>query len=443
MSSKKSDETKKKEDEDMTVKEFNDEILKSSLPDYDFASSRRFENDGTLSTRYLTGVKRSARKEETKIVPKSKQLFSLTFDKVIRSPTAARTLIYNGMPFLLSGENVPGRKLGKKNFLAGIQALRSKPVGNKALRDKSSELKNKLRTARVRTLVKDALRYASVVWSRLIPEDVYKQLRWWQRANHFPGRHILGHKDKIATLFSKVRSSLPSKASDTLDFMPESYVLRGSLQADTKLSAVLKKSGDDTVWIRKPCCSSMGRGIRVFRAGDASTELNDVDEKDSSTWCVVQKYVSNPYLVKGKKADMRVYVLVASFDPLVVYLYQDGIVKFCTSNFDLSSERLKIREVHLANQAINKFSPDFVLNQDIDSGSRWTHVGYWSEMERTHGKDRVVVAKRKLEKLVAKTFATAVRSFKDDEMLSNAHSQSIYFFHTGTARDVGDETSGV
>jgi hypothetical protein len=123
---------------------------------------------------------------------------------------------------------------------------------------------------------------------------------------------------------------------------------------------------------------------------------------------VVQKYVSNPYLVKGKKADMRVYVLVASFDPLVVYLYQDGIVKFCTSNFDLSSERLKIREVHLANQAINKFSPDFVLNQDIDSGSRWTHVGYWSEMERTHGKDRVVVAKRKLEKLVAKTFATAV-----------------------------------
>ena len=236
MSSK--EEEKKKKDEDMTVKEFNDEISNSSLPDYDFASSGRFANDATLSTRYLTGVKRSARKEETKIVSKSKQLFSLTFDKFIRSPTAARTLIYNGMPFLLSGENVPGRKPSKKNFLAGIQALRSKPVGNKALRDKHSEFKNKLRTARVRTLVNDALKYASVVWSRLIPEDVYKQLRWWQRANHFPGRHILGHKDKIATLFSKVRSSLPSKASDTLDFMPESYVLRGSLQADTKLCAV-------------------------------------------------------------------------------------------------------------------------------------------------------------------------------------------------------------
>ena len=67
---------------------------------------------------------------------------------------------------------------------------------------------------------------------------MYKQLRWWQRANHFPGRHILGHKDKIATLFSKVRARYPRKASDTLDFMPESYVLRGSLQADTKLCAV-------------------------------------------------------------------------------------------------------------------------------------------------------------------------------------------------------------
>ena len=362
----------------------------------------------------------------------------MTFDSCIRSPTAARTLVYNGMPFLLSGQNVLGKKPSKKSFLAGIQAIRSKPVGNKALRDKSSELKNKLRTARVRTLVNDALGYASVVWSRLIPEDVYKQLRWWQRANHFPGRHILGHKDKIATLFSKVRSLLPSEESGALDFMPESYVLRGSLQAHTKLCAVLKKSGDDTVWIRKPCCSSMGRGIVVFRACDASKELSDVDEKDSATWCVIQKYVSNPYLVNGKKADMRVYVLVTSFDPLVVYLAQDGIVKFCTSKFDLSSDRLKNRYVHLANQAINKFSPDFVLNQEIDSGSRWTHVGYWSQMERTHGKDRVVAAKQHLEALVAKTFATAVRNLLCTGCSRNQ--TNLKHTHTGTTRDVRDET---
>jgi len=385
---------RKKRDEDMTVKEFNDEI-DTTKTKYVFVSSPYFENDATLSTRFLPKVKRSIREEEEdeEMKKNSSKIFSLTFDKFIRSPCAARTLIYNGMPFLVNGENVPGqRKPGKKSFLSGIQALRSKPVGNKTLRENTStELKNKLRTVRVRTLLNDALKYASVVWSRLIPEDAYKQFQWWQRANHFPGRHILGHKDKIALLFSKVRRSLRDSLmmkDDVLDFMPESYVLRGPLKANKELCSVLLESKPG-VWIRKPCCSSMGRGIRVFHSNDSVKELSDVDSKDSSTWCVIQKYVSNPYLVKGKKADMRVYVLVTSFDPLVVYLAQDGIVKFCTSNFDLSPERMKIREVHLANQAINKFSPNFVLNQDIDSGSRWTHVGYWSQMERTFRSNRL------------------------------------------------------
>lgn len=269
----------------------------------------------------------------------------MTLDKVIRSPCAARTLIYNGMPFLLDDPNPKKSSVAmKKNFLSGIQAVRRKPVGNATLRNQYGRMKNTIRTVRVRTLLDNTLPHFSLLWSRLIPEDVYKQLKWWQRANHFPGRHILGHKDKIAELFSDVRSKLPLSKSDQLNFMPESYVLRGSLSSNSELSKALR-SNDKSVWIRKPCCSSMGRGIRVFQACDASKEFNDVDAKDPSSYCVVQKYLHNPYLVNGKKADMRVYVLVTSFDPLVVYLAQDGIVKFCTNDFDLSPERMKIREV--------------------------------------------------------------------------------------------------
>lgn len=51
---------------------------------------------------------------------------------------------------------------------------------------------------------------------------------------------------------------------------------------------------------------------------------------------MVQKYISNPNLINGHKYDFRVYLLIASTDPLIVY-YHDGFLRVTILKFDRNS----------------------------------------------------------------------------------------------------------
>lgn len=52
-----------------------------------------------------------------------------------------------------------------------------------------------------------------------------------------------------------------------------------------------------------------------------------------NTPVIVQKYISNPFLINDTKFDLRLYVLVTSMNPLRIYLYDDGLVRFASGNF--------------------------------------------------------------------------------------------------------------
>ena len=58
--------------------------------------------------------------------------------------------------------------------------------------------------------------------------------------------------------------------------------------------------------------SSRGRGISI---------LNDISGVSYGEAMVIQRYIAQPLLLDGFKFDLRLYVLVTSFNPLEAFLY--------------------------------------------------------------------------------------------------------------------------
>lgn len=102
--------------------------------------------------------------------------------------------------------------------------------------------------------------------------------------------------------------------------------------------------------------SSCGHGIKVI---NASLEL----PKNKKGY-LASKYISKPHLIKGYKYDMRIYVLVTSYDPLVIYMYKDGLVRFSTEKFSLKPKNLKKRFIHLTNYSVNKKAAKYNKNKN-------------------------------------------------------------------------------
>jgi tubulin polyglutamylase TTLL9 len=71
---------------------------------------------------------------------------------------------------------------------------------------------------------------------------------------------------------------------------------------------------------------------------------------------VAQKYIHNPLLIGGRKFDMRLYVLVISFSPLVVYVNREGFARFSSKRYDskIKSNSMENYFVHLTNHSVQK-----------------------------------------------------------------------------------------
>ena len=78
------------------------------------------------------------------------------------------------------------------------------------------------------------------------------------------------------------------------------------------------------------------------------------------------RYVARPYLINETKFDLRLYVLVTSMNPLRIYLYDDGLVRFASNKYTNESSKVHDLFTHLTNYSINKNSASYLANEDSE-----------------------------------------------------------------------------
>ena len=82
--------------------------------------------------------------------------------------------------------------------------------------------------------------------------------------------------------------------------------------------------------------------------------------------------MQNPHLIDGYKYDLRIYVVVTCFDPLKIFLFKEGLVRFATQKYTNNPKMLEKRFIHLTNYSINKRADDYVKAEgDTEDASKW------------------------------------------------------------------------
>ncbi|PNI70840.1 TTLL4 isoform 5 [Pan troglodytes] len=99
---------------------------------------------------------------------------------------------------------------------------------------------------------------------------------------------------------------------------------------------------------------------------------------------LVQRYLHKPYLISGSKFDLRIYVYVTSYDPLRIYLFSDGLVRFASCKYSPSMKSLGNKFMHLTNYSVNKKNAEYQANADemACQGHKWALKALWNYLSQ-------------------------------------------------------------
>lgn len=174
-----------------------------------------------------------------------------------------------------------------------------------------------------------------------------------QMSNHIPGHTLLTRKDYQAeALFEYINEfqDMPS-CFDSNKYFPRAWTLDDQRQCEEffsvlKESSVNQQRNDEVVYIKRAGTrTNRLDGVRLL---DGEFEEKLIKMYEGGELCgkvqnnyVIEKFISNPLLVNNKRFSLKAYMLIASSNPLIVYYYNDGLIKISEKKY----QKNKIYEI--------------------------------------------------------------------------------------------------
>eukprot|EP00040_Diaphanoeca_grandis_P029910 m.176030 g.176030 ORF g.176030 m.176030 type:complete len:593 (+) comp31841_c1_seq1:93-1871(+) len=190
-------------------------------------------------------------------------------------------------------------------------------------------------------------------------KDPWRPSRW-QKQNHclsLPRGHgIAGGKKSQWTAYVGMRK----RWRNDFNYMPESF----NLPSDWNLFQQARLNNTHGLWMVKPARGARGKGLVV---------TNNIERPLSA---LVQRYVANPLLMRGKKFHLRIYVVISNVDPLRVLTFNEGLLLTASKNFTTDPRFYTDLQVHLSNSAM---SNDTQHKTSLRLSDFWLWLGAQSE----------------------------------------------------------------
>lgn len=229
-------------------------------------------------------------------------------------------------------------------------------------------------------------------WGHHMKSAAFKTLAEHQKLNHFPGTFQIGRKDRLWRNLSKMQLRF---GKHEFGFFPRTFVLPQDIKL---LRKAWEDGGSKHKWIIKPPASARGIGIQVIHKWSQLPRKRPL---------LVQKYLHKPYLIGGNKFDLRIYVYVTSYDPLRIYIFSDGLVRFASCKYSSSMKTLGNKFMHLTNYSVNKKNAEYQSNSDDKAcqGHKWALKALWQYLG-SRGVNTALIWE-KIKDIVIKTIITS------------------------------------
>jgi hypothetical protein len=217
------------------------------------------------------------------------------------------------------------------------------------------------------------------------------KLKWCERASDYSfadfreGKQMIGRNPKISCIGNKLklRQTLVAyeKACEargvpsmkTAEIIPMTFELTNGRERQS--FSKLSEDNPTWQWICKPTGLNCGQGIFVVDDSAAFREKLAKDDAERSPGAkihtrIIQRYIGNPMLLKGRKFDIRVYMLIASTKPMLGLYGGDGYCRLTIDEYNGASADNKA--AHLTNQAVQKKHPRY---KEMVEDTTWSIQG--------------------------------------------------------------------